>query len=721
MKTRIGYNFWILSLALVLLLLILAAQLFTIRNIKGLITGNQEAAVIFTINNRLQEIVNTAAILQTRVVRGNPDKKNMETITDSLAAMGYNVSVLEKLNVDTGTRNNFIKLNTLISRQVAISFKVMEATESGDKTLKKLYTDSLAVLNTRDSIYQIAINIEKGLETKLKNTFNSNTEASQKLSTLNKIFALIAIAAILILGTIIINRHRRQVRLIEALEKANDEVKKSAIIKEQFLANMSHELRTPLNAIKGFSRLLQQTDLNEEQHKFSDIIENSSNNLLHLVNDILDISKIESGEMTVDQKEFDLKRMLQTLESMFMNTVKEKQLKFTWQIAADVPQYLHGDPDRLYQILINLVSNAFKFTQKGFVFIDVSKSLEDDKKVELEFRIQDTGIGIPESKLELIFERFQQIGNGQENFQKGTGLGLAIVKNLAELLGGSVNVISEAGKGSIFKVVLPFTKHLITETAIVEFEEAQTGLITFNNTAVLVAEDNPVNQLLITKLLNQYAIRPEIKENGMEVLEALKTQHFDLLLLDIQMPLLDGYKTCMAIRENGNVIPVVAMTAYVMDAEKEKCKAAGMNDYLAKPIDEDELKKILQKYLGEFIQPSQKRDEINTNSFLLQLAGGDMQMAGKILEQVKLEIPVEILKLKKIISQNNIEALPAVCHNLISSISPLGNDSLVMKKIMALQKMVSDNGTESEILNSTAGLIAELERNYNDLTTFKQQ
>ncbi len=645
----------------------------------------------------------------------------METITDSLAAMGYNVSVLEKLNVDTGTRNNFIKLNTLISRQVAISFKVMEATESGDKTLKKLYTDSLAVLNTRDSIYQIAINIEKGLETKLKNTFNSNTEASQKLSTLNKIFALIAIAAILILGTIIINRHRRQVRLIEALEKANDEVKKSAIIKEQFLANMSHELRTPLNAIKGFSRLLQQTDLNEEQHKFSDIIENSSNNLLHLVNDILDISKIESGEMTVDQKEFDLKRMLQTLESMFMNTVKEKQLKFTWQIAADVPQYLHGDPDRLYQILINLVSNAFKFTQKGFVFIDVSKSLEDDKKVELEFRVQDTGIGIPESKLELIFERFQQIGNAQENFQKGTGLGLAIVKNLAELLGGSVTVISEAGKGSIFKVVLPFTKHLITETAIVEFEEAQTGLITFNNTAVLVAEDNPVNQLLITKLLNQYAIRPEIKENGMEVLEALKTQHFDLLLLDIQMPLLDGYKTCMAIRENGNVIPVVAMTAYVMDAEKEKCKAAGMNDYLAKPIDEDELKKILQKYLGEFIQPSQKRDEINTNSFLLQLAGGDMQMAGKILEQVKLEIPVEILKLKKIISQNNIEALPAVCHNLISSISPLGNDSLVMKKIMALQKMVSDNGTESEILNSTAGLIAELERNYNDLTTFKQQ
>ncbi|MFZ1306978.1 MAG: histidine kinase dimerization/phospho-acceptor domain-containing protein, partial [Ferruginibacter sp.] len=316
MNSRIGYNFWILSLTIVLMLLILAAQLYTIKNIKGLKTGNQEAAAIFTINNRLQEIVNTAAVLETRLTRQNPGKINTGAITDSLAAIGYNVSVLEKLNVDTGTRKNFIKLNTFISRQVAVSFKIIEATESGDIQSKKLYTDSLALLNSGDSIYQTAINIEKGLETKLKNTFNSNTEASQKLSTLNKIFALIAIAAILILGTIIINRYRRQVRLIEALEKANDEVKKSAMIKEQFLANMSHEIRTPLNAIKGFSRLLQQTDLNEEQHKFSDIIENSSNNLLHLVNDILDISKIESGEMTVDQKEFDLKRMLQTLESM---------------------------------------------------------------------------------------------------------------------------------------------------------------------------------------------------------------------------------------------------------------------------------------------------------------------------------------------------------------------------------------------------------------------
>jgi signal transduction histidine kinase/CheY-like chemotaxis protein len=718
MKARPGYNFWILSLTVVLLLLILAAQLYTIKNIKGLKTGNQEAAVTFTINNRLQEIVNTAAALEAKLTRENADKKNMHAITDSLAAMGYNASVLEKLNVDTGTRNNFIKLNTFISRQIAVSFKILEAAESANKTLKKRYADSLMSLNLSDSIYQTAITIEKGLEVKLKKTFDQNAAASQKLSTLNKTFALIAIAAILILGTIIINRHRRQVSLIKALENANEEVKKSALIKDQFLANMSHEIRTPLNAIKGFSRLMQQTNLNEEQQHFSDIIENSSNNLLNLVNDILDIAKIEAGKMTVEQKEFDLKRMLQTLESMFMNTAKEKQLEFSWQIGNAVPQFLNGDPDRIYQILVNLVSNAFKFTPKGFVKVSVLNVHENKKEITLQFRIQDSGIGIPLKKQELIFERFQQAGNPQENIQKGTGLGLAIVKNMATLLGGNVAVKSTEAEGSVFTVELPFAKNGSDNNVAEDVNANDNTFINFSNAKVLVAEDNKVNQLLITRLLKQHGIESAIKENGIEVLEVLKNQQFDLLLLDIQMPLLDGYKTCVAIRETGNALPVVAMTAYVMDAEKEKCRAAGMNDYLAKPLDEVELKKILLKYLGEFVKHEKKGNNVNTNSFLLELAGGDKQMAAIILNHVKHEIPVEIAKLKKIINEKNMAALPAVCHYLISSVSPLGNNSPAMQKIATVQKMITNNETAEKILTATAGLINELENIFAD---FKPQ
>lgn len=698
------------------MLLILAAQLFTIKNLNGLKTGNQEAAVIFTINNRLQEIVNTSAVLEGRIARDNPAKANLVAITDSLAALGYNVSVLEKLNVDDGISNNFKKLNGFISRQVAVSFKVLEALESGNTNLKKQYADSLMGLNSGDSIYQTAVSIEKGLEAKLKNTFNRNTEASQKLSTLNKIFALIAIAAILILGTIIINRHLRQVGLIKALEKANDEVKKSAMIKDQFLANMSHEIRTPLNAIKGFSRLLQQTSLNEEQHKFSEIIEDSSNNLLNLVNDILDISKIEAGKMVVEQKEFDLKRMLQTLESMFMNTAREKQLDFSCQIAADVPQFLHGDPDRIYQVLINLVSNAIKFTNRGFIKVHVLKHAENEKEISLQFQVQDSGVGIPLKKQELIFERFQQAGNQQENIQKGTGLGLAIVKNLATLLGGNVSVKSAEGEGAVFTVTLPFAKHVAENIADTDFGTTDNSVVKFAGAKVLVAEDNSVNQLLITKLLKQYGIEPVIRENGVEVLKVLKEQHFDLLLLDIQMPLLDGYKTCIAIRESGSSLPVVAMTAYVMEAEKEKCKAAGMNGYLAKPLDETELKNKLIKYLAAFIKPVVQSGTNNTNAFLLQLAGGDEQMAEIILNQVKQEIPGEISKLKKIVGEKNVAGLSAVCHHLISSISPLGNDSSVMKRIAAIQKAIAAKEAEPEILKNTGSLIDELE---NTLNNFK--
>lgn len=699
------------------MLLILAAQIFTVRNINGLKTGNQEAAVTFTINNRLQEIVNTAAQLESRVTKTNLLPANSKLISDSLAVLGYNASVLEKLNVDEGTGNNFKKLNIFINEQIAVSFITLEAMDAGNKRLQKLYADSLIKLNLSDSIYKTAVNIEKGLEIKLKETFDQNAVVSQKLSTLNKLFALIAIAAILILGTIIINRHRRQVGLIIALESANDKVRKSAMVKEQFLANMSHEIRTPLNAIKGFSRLLQETELTEEQQKFSDIIENSSNNLLHLVNDILDISKIEAGKMIVEQKEFDIKRMLQTLGQMFENTANEKQLNFNCQLNEAVPQYLHGDPDRIYQILINLVNNAFKFTKKGFITLSVSKSGDSENEIILEFKIEDSGIGIPLKQQGIIFERFQQIGSPQENLQKGTGLGLAIVKNLAKLMGGSVSVASIEGQGTVFKVLLPFPKNYFSNKGAATVTSFTA--VKFNGAKVLVAEDNRVNQLLITRFLQKYDIEPVIKENGIEVLEAMKIKQFDLLLLDVQMPLLDGYKTSEAIRKTGSAMPIVAMTAYVMETEKEKCKAAGMNDYLAKPLDEGELNSVLVKYLNNYVS-TKENTELKGNAYLLQLSGGDEKMAAVILNQVKQEIPDEIEKLNKVIGEKSVNLIPAYCHHLISSISPLGNDSVAMKIIQDLQKINAVDTDETVIIEKAKELKVELEKLYSNLATLKE-
>ena len=697
--------------------MILAAQIFTNQNINGLKTGNKEAAVTFTINNRLQEIVNTSFVLSNRVSKQNDSRQRTAAIKDSLAVMGYNASVLAKLNLDSATKYHFIKLNVFIGQQLGISYKAIDALEAGDVKMNKVWADSLASIKISDSIYQTAVAIEKGLEKKLQATLGLTTEASQKLSALNKALALIAIAAILILGTIIINRHLRQAGLIKALETANAEVRKSAMIKEQFLANMSHEIRTPLNAIKGFSRLMLQTPLNDEQHKFADIIENSSNNLLHLVNDILDIAKIEAGKMMVDQKEFDLKRMLQTLEFMFMNTAGEKQLKYVWQIGEDVPQYINGDADRLYQVLINLISNAIKFTAAGYVNLSVNKRSETDKGIILDFRVEDSGIGIPAEKKEIIFERFQQIGNPQETIQKGTGLGLAIVKDLILLLGGSVSVESSEGKGSVFTVTLPFEKNIVDK----EFTPpgyAEDQLPEFKDARVLVAEDNKVNQLLISHMLKGYGIQPVIKENGLEIIKLLNQQEFDLLLLDVQMPLMDGYKTSAAIREKNNVLPIVAMTAYVMLGEKEKCIAAGMNDYLAKPLEEDELKGILIKYLDKRIKRNIKTaDGLTQEDFLLQLAGGDKQMAGAILNEVKKEIPEEIEKLTNIIRYSNLGELSTTCHHLISSISPLGNNSHAIKKINAIQQAQVENAATENIIFLVQQLKEELEKISNKLST----
>jgi signal transduction histidine kinase/CheY-like chemotaxis protein len=719
MKSRIGYYVWILSLAVGLMLLILAAQVFTNQNINGLKTGNKEAAVTFTINNRLQEIVNTSFVLGNWASKQSADKQRVATVKDSLAVMGYNASVLMKLNLDPVMKYHFVKFNDFIAQQLFISYKAIDALEAANTRQYKVWADSLSVLKISDSIYQTATAIQKGLEKKLQATLGLTTEASQKLSTLNKALALIAIAAILILGTIIINRHLRQAGLIKDLEIANEEVRKSAMIKEQFLANMSHEIRTPLNAIKGFSRLMLQTPLNDEQHKFADIIENSSNNLLNLVNDVLDIAKIEAGKMIIEKKEFDLKRMLQTLESMFMNTASEKQLRYAWQLANDVPQHLYGDADRLYQILINLISNAIKFTAAGYVNLSVTKGQETDKEITLHFRVEDSGIGIPVEKQEIIFERFQQIGDPQETIQKGTGLGLAIVKNLIHLLHGKVTLESYEGKGSVFTISLPFEKDVANRDLIPQvYEESEVP--EFADVSVLVAEDNKVNQLLISHMLKEYGIKPVIKGNGLEIIKALEHQEFDLLLLDIQMPLMDGYKTCAAIREKNNSLPIVAMTAYVIQGEREKCLAAGMNDYLAKPLEENELKKVLIKYLKRRnttkLKPAGREIQ---EDFLLKLAGGDERMAQAILNEVKKAIPVEIEKLKNIIADKNLQELPVACHHLISSISPLGNNSNAVKKINVIQRAQADDSSVEKIITLVQQLKEELEHIEEELSMTK--
>lgn len=671
-------------LAFGLMILIVSAQVLTRQNINGLKKGNREAVITFTINNRLQELVNLCFELETKVINSGSRTANNQALVDSLTMLGYNASVLEQINLNEETTFRFSRLNRFISQQIESSLRVLQLPPvSGQRSI-----DSLKKMQLADSVYATALSIQKYLEKDLQTTLNNNTDVSSSLSAYNRTLAIIAIAAVLILCTIIINRHLRQVQLISALEKATETATQSALVKEQFLANMSHEIRTPLNAIKGFSRLISQTKLNREQEQYAAIIEDASGSLIHIVNDILDISKIEAGKLRIEIKEFNLTKILQNVEYMFLNAAAEKQLKYFQQVSDNVPALLKGDAERLAQILINLVSNGIKFTRAGFVNTIVSLKKEDDEKVWIEFQVKDSGEGIPDRKQELIFKRFEQLDSNNERVVQGTGLGLSIVKNLVELMNGTISVFSEQGKGSVFTVLLPFEK--INQSLPGQKKEIAASLTSpyYTGTSVLVAEDNKINQLLLKHTLASLGILADIVSNGQEALEAVAQKTFDLVLMDIQMPVMSGYDTISVMRNKMQLqTPVVAMTAYTMPGEKEKCLAAGMNDYIAKPVDFSELVKVLEL----FLKSERTETVINGTAekiqgdFLLQLSGGDRNMARRILEEIRDEIPNTTRQLTNLKGKPDLNELNIICHHMISTFAPIGNETPVMKKIQQLR------------------------------------
>jgi signal transduction histidine kinase/CheY-like chemotaxis protein len=710
MKTRFSYFFWIIVLALGLMMLIYLAQFFTNRNVAGLQKGNREAAITFSIQNSLQEIINIVFSLETRLTKSKIAKDNLNGIKDSLTLIGYNTSILSKLNLDTVAENMFQRLNKEVANMVSVSQGLITAIEKDNISMQKQYIDSLDGLQMSDAIYNTAIQTTKLLENKLQTTLHQNTLNSRSLSTYNKILALIAIAAILILATIIINRHLWQLQLIGDLEKANAQVEKSAIIKEQFLANMSHEIRTPLNAIIGFSGIITQSQLTNEQKQYIDIIENASNQLLQIVNDVLDISKIESGKLQIEARELNIKDILQMFESMFGNSAREKKILYECTIDEDMPLELIGDRDHLTQILNNLISNAIKFTSSGYVKINAREINRVGTKTWIQFKVEDSGTGISADNVDRIFERFYQVANKDGSLIKGTGLGLAIVKNLADLMGGEVTLESQLGKGSLFTVTLPFDINSNKEIIKDDSQDALLMDLQFNNVKILVAEDNRVNQLLVKYLLNKYAIEPVFSQNGWEVIETLQQETFDLLLMDIQMPVMNGFQAMEKIKELNLELPVIAMTAFVMSGDKEKCLDAGMDDYLSKPISELQLQQVLLRFLSKKQVLVNESENLSSEDFLVKLAGGDQEMANIILKEVKKQLRVEIQNLEDLrYQETEVPKLRGFCHHLVSTISPLGTDTPAMKCIKNIQQKLSSNYTPSEIRPLFNELKKELE------------
>ncbi|WP_416866212.1 MAG: ATP-binding protein [Imperialibacter sp.] len=523
----------------------------------------------------------------------------------------------------------------------------------------------------------------------------------------------------------------------EAKEKAESaaQIAESAVkAKQQFLSNMSHEIRTPMNAIIGFTKVVLKTDLSAKQREYLTAIKISGDSLIVLINDILDLAKVDAGKMIFEEIPFKLASSLSAMLHLFETKIQEKNLLLIKEYDETIPEVLIGDPVRLHQIILNLVSNAVKFTSKGKITVSVRMlASEEEEKVNIEFAISDTGIGITEDKLERIFDNFQQASSGTSRLYGGTGLGLAIVKQLVEPQGGSIQVKSKVGEGTTFSFTLSFGKTNQEAVLDVIFAEPDKEI---KGIKVLVVEDIALNQLLMKTLLDDFGFERDIADNGLIAIEKLEAKSYDIILMDLQMPEMNGFEATEYIRNTMNLkTPIIALTADVTTVDLEKCTVVGMDDYISKPVDE----RLLYSKIVSLVKrpPLLTPDEdvvvqISPGkivscidlTFLNQRTKSDPKLMMEMISLYLEQTPPLISAMKKSFAEKDWTTLYSAVHKMIPSFSIMGIHMDFEKKARVLQDFASTQQQSEEISalvlqlgNVCTQACTELKQEYNKMKT----
>ncbi|RIV24939.1 response regulator [Fibrisoma montanum] len=495
-------------------------------------------------------------------------------------------------------------------------------------------------------------------------------------------------------------------QLEQELEKARRLAEEARIAENQFLANMSHEIRTPLNAIIGMTNLLYDTSPSAQQQEYLDMVRSSADLLYELVSDLLTMARIDAGRIDIRPEPFSLIDLLKTLGHEFREKLTNSSVRFELAIEPGLSESFIGDGAILRQILNTLLSNAEKFTEEGMIRLSVRLQKLEGNKAWIEFAVADTGMGIPDDKRGQIFEKFQQVSH-LELRHKGVGIGLTIAKRLVDMQGGQIGVQSTIGQGTVFTVSLPYVMNSVNSQSGTADSAALVGQM-----SVLVVEDNLMNQRYISALLTKWGVTYQVAKNGQEAVDVARHTRFDLILMDIQMPVLDGYEATRAIRASPNPnqqVPIVALSASAMLDHRESLHATGMNDFLGKPFYPATLLELLQKYALEKASATPETIDLTAldQQQLIDLYGDDAEYAADMFQTFLEQILPEFDAFEPLIREQQWTAVRQLAHKLKPTLRMVGLPTL--EKMMArLEEMASEHPDGVEVQTLWRSFYSEL-------------